>query len=301
MYEVIAQLIVNGIIAGSIYALVALGLSLVYGILHFLNFAHGEMAMAGAYAFFFFFIIFQWPLWLSFILAIAAVAVLGMIIEKTTFKPVRNAPPLTSLITSIGVSLLLQSLALIAFGANIRTVRSGFIPKGREVLGVIITDTQILIIVVAVVLMLGLYFFLKYAKIGKAIRAVSDNKQVAAILGISPNKVIVTIFALGSALAAIAGILVAYEQNLEPTMGVMLGIKAFAAIILGGVGSIPGAVLGGYAIGLAENLGIGISIAGYAVPSGYKDAIAFIIMIIVLLFMPNGIMGTKAEEDVRKA
>lgn len=301
MYEVIAQLIVNGIIAGSIYALVALGLSMVYGILHFLNFAHGEMTMAGAYAFFLFYVMFGWPMWMAFILAIIAVAIVGIIIERLTFRPVRNAPPLTSLITSIGVSLLLQSLALIAFGANIRTVRSGTIPKGREFLSVIITDTQITIIIVSLVLMVGLYFFLKYAKIGKAIRAVSDNKSVAAILGISPNKVIMSIFALGSALAAIAGILVAYEQNLEPTMGTMLGIKAFAAIILGGVGSIPGAVLGGYAIGLAENLGIGISIAGYSVPSGYKDAIAFIIMIIVLLFIPTGILGTKSEEDVRKA
>jgi branched-chain amino acid transport system permease protein len=292
--SIAAQLIANGIIAGSIYALVALGYTMVYGILKFINFAHGEIFMMGAYV--------AWALHIgtglhiipSFILAMAACAAAGYIIEKIAYKPLRTGSRLAPLITAIAVSLFLQALAILLFGAQIRTFRTGTISVGHNILGATITNIQIVILCVSIGLMLALHFFVKYTKLGKAMRAVSDNMTVASVIGINVDKVISSVFIIGSALAAAGGVLVGIEQNLTPTMGVAIGIKAFTATVVGGIGNIYGAVLGGFAIGLAENIGI------WFIPSGYKDAIAFVILIIMLLFRPNGILGAKKEEAIKE-
>ncbi len=290
----VAQLIANGIIAGSIYGLVALGYTMVYGILKFINFAHGEVFMIGAYIGWVLFTFLGLPLWLSFIISMAGTALIGIFIEKIAYKPLRNASRLAPLITAIALSIFLQSLALLIFGSDIKTFRTGEIVPGHQIFGAVITNTQFLIIAVAVGLMVVLHLYIKYSKLGKAMRATSDNLQVAKLIGINTDKVITIVFAIGSALAAAAGVLIGIEQNLEPTMGVAIGIKAFTATVVGGIGNIYGAVIGAFMIGLIENLGI------MFIPSGYKDAIAFFILIIFLIFKPQGLFGEKRETDIRK-
>jgi len=291
--SLLAQLIANGIIAGSIYALVALGYTMVYGILKFINFAHGEVLMMGAY-FAYTATQFGAPLWLALIISMAAAALLGVIIERVAYRPLRFSGRIVPLITAVAMSLLLQSVTLIIWGGDIRTLRQGNVTAGREILGATITNHQLVIIISTAIILFFLFLFLKYARLGKAMRAATDNLSLAQTLGINVNRVIMVTFALGSALAAFAGVLIGVEQTIEPTMGVTLGIKAFTAAVVGGIGNVPGAVLGGFAIGLAENLGI------WFIPSGYKDAIAFFILIIMLIFKPTGILGESKETDVRK-
>jgi branched-chain amino acid transport system permease protein len=291
----IAQLIANGIIAGAIYALVALGYTMVYGILKFINFAHGEIFMIGAYIGWVLFTFLGVPLWLSFIISMVGTAFIGILIEKIAYKPLRHASRLAPLITAIALSIFLQSLALLIFGSDIKTFRTGEIVPGHQILGAVVTNTQFLIIGVAVGLMVLLHLYIKYSKLGKAMRATADNLEVAKLIGINTDKIITIVFAIGSALAAAGGILIGIEQNLEPTMGVSIGIKAFTATVVGGIGNIYGAVLGAFMIGLVENLGI------MFIPSGYKDAIAFFILIIFLIFKPQGLFGEKRETDIRKS
>ncbi len=291
--SILPQLIANGIIAGGIYALVALGYTMVYGILKFINFAHGEIFMVGAYVAWTASVLLGFPLIVATIIAMLTAAILGFLIEKVAYKPLRHAGRLSPLITAIGVSLFLQALALLIFGAQIRTFGTGTVEAGIPILGAIITKLQITIIIVSLVLMILLHLFVKYTRLGKAMRAVADNPEVASIIGIPVDRIISTVFIIGSALAAIAGVLVGLEQNLQPTMGVSIGIKAFTAAVVGGIGNIYGALLGGFLIGLAENIGI------WFIPSGYKDAIAFVILILFLLVKPTGLFGAKQEEEVR--
>ena len=292
--SLLAQLIANGIIAGSIYALVALGYTMVYGILKFINFAHGEVLMMGAYFAYTGVHVFALPLWIAALVAMALAALLGIIIERVAYRPLRFSGRIVPLITAVAMSLLLQSVALIIWGGDIRTLRQGNVTAGREILGAIVTNHQLIIILSTAIILFFLFLFLKYTRLGKAMRAATDNLSLAQTLGINVNRVIMVTFAIGSALAAFAGVLIGVEQTIEPTMGVTLGIKAFTAAVVGGIGNVPGAVLGGFAIGLAENLGI------WFIPSGYKDAIAFFILIIMLIFKPTGILGESKETDVRK-
>ncbi|MBI2530333.1 MAG: branched-chain amino acid ABC transporter permease [Candidatus Diapherotrites archaeon] len=286
---VLEQLAVNGIIAGSEYALLAIGLTLIYGILRLIHFAHGEVAMVGAYSAFVVSVVFGLPLIAGFFVAIAAGALLGIAVNRIAFRPVRKQHILIGLITAIAVSILLQNAIALFFGNDIKTYNLGAVEKGIEVFGFIITKTQIVIVFTAVALMLLTWAFIKKTKIGQQVRAVADNRELAESIGIDSEKVIACTFAFGSALAAAGGVLIAAETNLAPMMGLMPNIKAFAAIIVGGIGSIPGAIFGSYFIGLAENIGI------WFLPSGYKDAIAFFILVIFLLFMPTGIFGKKKE------
>ena len=289
--SIIPQLIANGIIAGGIYSLVALGYTMVYGILKFINFAHGEIFMMGAYIAWLFNVIFGVNILIAFLISMIGCAILGFIIEKVAYKPLRKASRLAPLITAIGISLLLQSIALLLFGAQIRTFRTGTIERGLPILGASITKIQIIIILVSLILMLLLHFFVKYSRTGKTVRAVADNPELASTIGINIDKVISIVFIIGSALAAAAGVLIGIEQNLQPTMGVSIGIKAFTAAVIGGIGNIYGALIGGYLIGLIENIGI------WFIPSGYKDAIAFFVLLIMLLFRPEGLFGKKEAAE----
>jgi len=286
---VLEQLVVNGIIAGSEYALLAIGLTLIFGILRLIHFAHGEVAMVGAYTAFAVSSFLGLPLFVGFFAAIVVGTGLGLAVNRIAFKPLRKEHLLMPLIAAIAVSIILQNVIALFFGNEIKTYALGPVEKGMEMLGFIITKTQVLIIVVALALMVLTWVLLKKTKIGKQVEAVACNRHLAESIGINSEKVITATFAYGSALAAAGGVLIAMETNLEPMMGLMPNIKAFAAVIVGGVGSVPGAILGSYFIGLAENIGI------WYLPSGYKDAIAFFILVVFLLFRPRGILGKKKE------
>ena len=287
------QLIINGLIAGSAYALIALGFSIIYRTVKFFHFAHGIVYAAGAYFAYTFCIFFNINPIISFFLSIALAALLGIAIDKFVYYLLRkyNAPNLVYLIASFGVFILLQNCLQLIFGAQILTLRTGPVIEGHHILGAVITDTQIFIILASLVLFVLSWLFIQKTKFGKAIRAVSDDPVGARVVGINSEKVIMTAFAIGSALAGTAGILISLETNIEPTMGMNAILMGIVASIVGGIGSIPGALLGGLFIGLAENLGI------WQIDASWKSTIAFVILIIFLLIRPSGIMGVKTEKE----
>jgi branched-chain amino acid transport system permease protein len=266
---------------------------MVYGVLKFINFAHGDLAMVGAYITYFLIQHVGLPIIPSIAIAIISVAALGILIEKIAYKPLRAAPRLAPLITAIAVSIFLQSAVMLLFGARTKTL-SLVTTKGLMFLGAYITPIQIIIIVTSILLMILLSLYLKHAKLGKAMRATSDEMTIASVVGIEVDRVISYVFGIGSALAAVAGILIAFETNLSPTMGFFLGIKAFAAAVVGGIGSVRGAMVGGFIIGFAENFGI------WYIPTGYKNSVAFVILVLVLLVKPSGIFGIKPEEEFKQ-
>lgn len=298
--DVLIKFIINGFLAGSLYAVLALGLALLYGVLRFVNLAHGELALTGAFSFYTFYQIFGWPLILSFVAGMAVLLIITFLIEKLTFLPVRDAPPFIPLIISIALSIFLKNLLLLIYQPFARSLSTNiksfsFFPDIIR-----ITDIQLIILISSISLMIGLWSFLKYTKMGRAIRAVSDNREVAAILGIPINRIVTLTFLISAFFAGTAGILAAFDQNLHPNLGTFFTIKSFAAVILGGIGSIPGAVLGGYFIGLVENILIAIPLGNWYLPSNYKDAIAFLALILILYFKPTGFFGAKQEEIMRK-
>lgn len=301
----INQLIINGIIAGSIYALIALGFTVIYRTVKFFHFAHGIVYTVGAYLAYTIVNsilvnsqssmgngysstgIGYWVL--AVLVGVIGAGVLGVGIDRLVYRPLRErkASNLIFLLASFGVFIFMQNLIQLIYGAQILTIRTGPVKEGHHFLGAVITDIQIIILVTSCLLSVSLFLFLKKTKPGKAMRAVSDNPVAANVVGINPEKIILYSFALGSALAGVAGILISLETNIEPTMGFSAILKGIIASIIGGIGSIPGAVLGGFFLGLAENLGI------WKIQAGWKDAIAFGILIIFLLFRPGGIMGKK--------
>lgn len=285
--SVVAQLIVNGIIAGSTYALVAIGLTMVFGILHFINFSHGELVMLGAY-FTFALISMELSLPMAIFIAILLVVLVGLTADIMVFKPLRNqkADSLSLLLASIGVSIVLQSLAQLCWGRDIKIFN---LPPAIpiEFFGASITIVQIVMIFTAAATMVLLFAFLNFTRIGTALRATSDNEEMARVVGIDNDRVVVVLWIISSAFAAIGGILIGINTNLQISMGLLILIKALAAIIIGSVGNIRGALIGGMVIGLTENFAL------IALPSQYKDAVAFTIMILVLLLKPEGIFGYK--------
>lgn len=292
MLPVILQLLVNGLIAGAIYALVAAGFSLIYATTRIMHFAHGVVVTLSAYILYFLFNTFKIDFGFSVVLTIVFAFLLGYwmnFVYKQLRK--RKASSVIILIASIGLLILFESLILLLFGADVKTIGFIKIAKGLEFLGAIITPLQIVIIGTSIILLILLFFFMKKTKIGKAMRAVADNKDVAEVVGISSEKIYSWSFIIGSAIAGVAAILVSLEQNLEPTMGTNLMIKGFTGAVIGGINSVPGAILGSFLLGLVENLGI------WFLPSGYKDAIAFIILFIFLLFRPYGILGIRKERE----
>ena len=290
---IVNQLILNGIIAGSIYALVALGFTVIYRTVKFFHFAHGIVYTAGAYLAFTFVISLHLNPIISFILAILLAGILGVAIDRLVYRPLRRkkASNLILLIASFGVFIFIENLIAMLYGNQILTIRTGPIREGYHVLSAVITPIQIMILVVSLTLMLVLWVFIKHAKLGKAMRAVSDDSIAASVVGINPEKTILSSFAIGSILAGVAGIMISYETNIEPTMGFSVLLKGIIASIVGGIGSIPGAVVGGLFIGIAENLGI------WKISAGWKDCISFAILIIFLLIRPQGFFGTKSGKD----
>lgn len=289
----VSQLVLNGIIAGAIYALVALGFTIIYKTVKFFHFAHGIVYTVGAYCAYTFTVSLHLNFMLSCFLAIILAALLGVGIDRFVYHPLRSrrAPTLVFLIASFGVFIFLQNLIGLIYGHQVLTLRTGLTKVGYPVLGARITSTQTAILVVSVILMFLLWLFTQRTKPGKAIRAVSDDPLAASVVGINPDKVILTSFAIGSALAGAAGILISFETNITPTMGLSAILKGIIASIIGGIGSIPGAILGSFFLGLAENLGI------WKISSGWKDAIAFCILIIFLLLRPRGFLGIKTERE----
>ena len=283
--------LLNGIHVGSIYALVALGYSMVYGIIKLINFAHGDIIMVGAYVAWFTISSLKLPVWLSLVLTVICCTVLGVTIEKVAYKPLRSSPRISLLITAIGISLLLENLAQLIFSSAAKpfpTLISGFFTIGNQK----VEYTTLVTIVISVVLMIVLSFLVNKTRMGRAMRAVSEDTEAAQLMGVNVNNTISFTFAIGSALAAVAAILYccSYPQ-VKPTMGSMLGLKAFVAAVLGGIGSIPGAVVGGFAIGIAEAL-------VKSVNSQVSDAIVFGILIVTLLIKPAGLLGKNVSEKV---
>jgi branched-chain amino acid transport system permease protein len=304
--DVLLQQLINGLILGSLYALVALGYTMVYGILELINFAHGEIVMVGAMVSVSVLAALTAagvPVALALPLALAAAVVVcvvtGVLVERVAYRPLRNAPRLAPLITAIGVSIVLQNLAMIFWGRQYLSFPPVIEVQVYDVLGATVSNIQILILVVAALTMGGLLLLVNRTRLGRAMRATAQNREVAGLMGVDVNRVIAATFIVGSALAAVAGLLIAsYYGIAHYNMGFILGLKAFSAAVLGGIGNIPGALLGGLLLGVIESLGAGYigDLTGGFLGSHYQDIFAFLILILVLTFRPSGLLGERVAD-----
>lgn len=293
------QQFINGLTLGSVYALIALGYTMVYGIIKLLNFAHGDIFMIGAYISYFLILTFDMGIFLAFIITMVLTAVLGMLTDQVAYKPLRRAPRISSLITAIGVSYLLRNGMIVLVGAETRaylgafTEVPAFLNQSFSIGNINIRVMQVVLLVTTILLMVLLQFIIQKTKMGKAMRAVSVDAEAAQLMGIDTNIVIAFTFMLGSALAGASGLLVGmYYNSISPMLGGGYGMKAFVAAVIGGIGLIPGAVLGGYLIGMTE-----VMITAYG-NSMIRDAVVYIILIIILLVRPAGILGNSQSEKV---
>ena len=306
--DIFAQQVLNGLVLGSVYAMGALGYTMVYGILGLINFAHGEVVMIGAMIALAVISTLMGvspdmnPFTMIFIAGSTAILVcmlLAFFIERLAYRPLRKAPRLAPLITAIGVSILLQNLAMIIWGRRYKMVPQIFPTETHELFGATITSVQLFIIGISGILMAGLLLVVHFTKLGRAMRATSESQRVAGLMGINVNKIISVTFMMGAALGAVAGILVAGNYSVAHySMGFMLGLKAFTAAVLGGIGNLGGAVLGGLLLGLIESVGAGYigDLTGGFLGSHYQDVFAFVVLIIVLVFRPTGLMGERVSE-----
>ena len=306
--DIFLQQLFNGLVLGSVYALVALGYTMVYGILQLINFTHGEVLMVGAMVSLtvvsllqtFFPGMAPWAMMLLALLtAIPACMALSATIERLAYRPLRNAPRLAPLITAIGLSIVLQTLAMLVWGPNPMVFPDLLPTIPIQWQGAFIAPKQLLILAVSAVLMAALVLLIQYSRLGRAMRAVSESPSMAMLMGINPDKIIAITFMIGAALAAVAGLLVAMNYNIVHfTMGFILGLKAFTAAVLGGIGNVPGAVLGGLLLGIIESLGAGYigDITGGFLGSHYQDIFAFAVLILVLLFRPSGLLGERVAD-----
>ncbi|HQY29321.1 MAG TPA: branched-chain amino acid ABC transporter permease [Burkholderiaceae bacterium] len=305
-FDILLQQILNGLVLGSVYALIALGYTMVYGILQLINFAHGEVLMVGA-------MVAAWlvpmllaagvPAPLALLLVVLAAVpvcmVLSVAIERIAYRPLRNAPRLAPLITAIGVSIVLQTVAMMIWKPNPIVFPDLLPTEPVPIFGAILAPKQILILVVAATMMTGLVLLVNRTKLGRAMRATAENPRIAGLMGVNANQVIAATFAIGAALAAVAGVLVALNYNIAHfAMGFIPGLKAFTAAVLGGIGNIAGAMLGGLLLGIIESLGAGYigDLTGGFLGSHYQDIFAFAVLILVLLFRPSGIMGERVAD-----
>lgn len=294
--EAFFNTLMDGLSLGSVYALVALGYTMVYGIAKMLNFAHGDVIMVGGYTIFVMLTQFNMSMPVAVIAAIIVCALLGFTVEKLAYKPLRKASPLAVLITAIGVSYLLQNLALLKFTSEFKAITNFINIKPITIGGITIPGITILILLVTVVIMIALTLFINKTKMGSAMLAVSEDKGAAELMGVNVNRTISITFVIGSALAGVASMLyVAKYKQIDPYTGAMFGIKAFAAAVFGGIGSIPGAMLGGILIGLIESFTVGYL---PATVSPAADGVAFAILIIMLVLKPSGLLGKKTIEKV---
>lgn len=287
------QQLVNGLILGSVYALIALGYTMVYGIIKLINFAHGDLYMMGAFIGYYLINNFQLNFFVALILTMILTACLGVLIEFLAYRPLRHSTKIAALITAIGVSFFLEYGMVYLFGANTRAFPQALETVKYNLGPITVTNVKLTILGVSIFLMVALQFIVQKTKMGKAMRAVSVDSDAAQLMGINVNSTISFTFALGSALAGAAGVLIGlYYNSVEPLMGMAPGIKAFVAAVLGGIGIIPGAALGGFIIGLLETLAVTIGL------SSYRDAVVYGILIVILLVRPAGILGKNVKEKV---
>ncbi|MEZ5539452.1 MAG: branched-chain amino acid ABC transporter permease [Pseudomonadales bacterium] len=305
--EILAQQLANGIILGSVYALIALGYTMVYGILGLINFAHGEVTMMGAMISItllnVLMTVFGLPPFLCITLAlfitIPACMLLGMSIERIAYRPLRNAPRLAPLITAIGVSIILQNVAMMIWGRGYQRFPDILPTQSFTFAYASLTPTKVAIVLVSAIALIGLWLLVNRTQLGRAMRATAQDGQVAQLMGINVNRIIAATFAIGSALGSLAGFLVAanYGQA-DPYMGFILGLKAFSAAVLGGIGNLTGAVVGGLLLGLIESLGAGYigDLTGGVLGSNYQDVFAFLVLVAVLVLKPSGLLGKATVE-----
>ncbi len=292
IHQFIQQLI-NGVSLGSIYALIALGYTMIYGIIKLINFAHGDIYMVGAYLGFFAVTFGNLPILPALLISMAVTACLGMLVEKLAYKPLRHAPRISILITAIGVSFFLEYTSMYFVTPTPRTFPNVLPSISFNVAGFVVNGQQLLIFGITIVLMALLTYIVQKTKLGKAMRAASFDTETAQLMGIDSDRVISMTFCIGSALAAAAGVLVGvYYNTIDPLMGIMPGLKAFVAAVLGGIGILPGAVVGGIILGVIEAL-----VSGF-ISSTFRDAAAFAILILVLLIKPSGLFGNNVNEKV---
>lgn len=294
------QYLVNGLTLGSLYALIAIGYTMVYGVLKFINFSHGEVMMVGSYFCLLLYNMFVelLPLWpplllflSSLVLAVMLAMLLGMVIERVAYRGLRGSPRLAALLSAVGVSIILANLVAVIWGTRSRNFPLPYPNVALRVGGLIITTHDLVIIVVSVILMLSLHIFVKYSANGKALRAVSLDTAIASVCGVNINRIITMTFAIGSGLAAIAGVLIAMRNSLDPGIGGYYGLKAFVASVIGGIGSVPGAMIGGLLLGVLE-------VFGGVLTGSYKETISFGVLILLLLFRPAGLLGQKTVDKV---
>jgi branched-chain amino acid transport system permease protein len=313
--DIFIQQLINGLVLGSVYAIIALGYTMVYGIIAIINFAHADVLMVGAMVSLSALGVLQrhFPnlgnipmLLIALVIAATACAAVGYTIERVAYRPLRRAPRLAPLITAIGVSILLQTLAMMIWGRNplpfpqlLPTTPMTVVTPSASGPGVVISMTEIVIVLVAFVMMVGLLLLVHKTRLGRAMRAIAESHQVASLMGVSPNRVISATFMIGSALAALGGLMIASEYgNVHFYMGFIPGLKAFTAAVLGGIGNLGGAMVGGIVLGLIEQLGAGYigNLTGGVFGSNYQDVFAFIVLIIVLVFRPSGLLGERVAE-----
>ena len=306
--EILLQQIINGLVLGSMYALVALGYTMVYGIINLINFAHGEVLMVGALT--------SWsiitaaqesmpgiPGWLllavALVISCVVAAALNFVIEKVAYRPLRNSPKLAPLITAIGMSILLQTLAMIIWKPNYKAYPTLLPPVPFQVGGAVISATQLMILALTVISLAVLTWLVNFTKLGRAMRATAENPRAAALMGVRPDTVISATFVIGAVLATIAGVMYASNYGtVQHTMGFLPGLKAFTAAVFGGIGNLPGAVLGGVLLGLIESIGSGYigALTGGVLGSNYSDIFAFIVLIGILTLRPSGLLGERVAD-----
>lgn len=291
--QIFFQQLINGVALGSIYALVSLGYTMVYGTIRLINFAHGDIFMMGAFVGYYLITVLQMNVFLAMCISVLFCAILGVLIERIAYKPLRNSTRVAALITAIGVSYLLQNIIIYFVGPEVKAFPSVIPTQIFRVFGLVINSKQILVVGITLILMVSLQVIVRYTKMGKAMRAVAVDAEAAQLMGINVDRVISFTFALGSGLAGFAGVLVGINYNsIAPTMGTAYGMKAFIAAVVGGVGSIPGAMVGGYLIGLLETI---VTFLGW---SSYRDAAVYVLLIIILLVLPSGLFGKNEKEKV---
>ncbi|MCX8520237.1 MAG: branched-chain amino acid ABC transporter permease [Rhodoferax sp.] len=306
--DILIQQIINGLVLGSMYALIALGYTMVYGIINLINFAHGEVMMVGALT--------SWSVigWLqpalpdvpgfviliiAMAIACSAAALLNFVIEKVAYRPLRNSPKLAPLITAIGMSILLQTLAMVIWKPNFKSYPTLLPSEPIDVAGAVITPTQVMVLCVTAMALATLMWLVNYTRLGRAMRATAENPRVAALMGVKPDMVISATFIIGAVLAAIAGVMYASNYGIaQHAMGFLPGLKAFTAAVFGGIGNLAGAVVGALLLGLIESIGAGYigDLTGGVLGSHYSDIFAFIVLIIILTLRPSGLLGERVAD-----